>query len=169
MFKKQNGFSLIEMLVSMSILAILMTVGFGFIFASISGAEKSEATKLVRENGNYALSVMEGILRTAKNVNCPLGVGDTSINVVAQDGNSTIFSQVGNRIASGSAGMVNAYLTSGKVVISSLGFICTTISGKPVTVEINFSVYHQSTVNPRASEKFQMDFNDKVIIRNDVN
>lgn len=161
--KLNPGYSLIEVLISLTILSITVIIGFGFLFASLSGSNKAEVTKLVRQNGNYALSTMESMIRTAKSVK---GCENNQLDIVAQDGYSTFFYLNNNKIASGSA---TTYLTSNSVSVNTFLVSCQTDPGKPASVGISFTIQESGPAGLRASEKSQMNFSTTVIVRNDVN
>jgi len=161
--KSNFGYSLIEVLISLAVLSITVIIGFGFLFSSLSGSNKAEVTKLVRQNGNYALSVMEGMIRTAKSVE---GCENNQLDFVAQDGYSTFFYLNNNKIASGSS---TTYLTSNSVSVNNFLISCTTSPGKPASVDISFTIQESGPAGLRASEKSQMNFSTRVIVRNDVN
>jgi prepilin-type N-terminal cleavage/methylation domain-containing protein len=65
---KNLGFTLIEMLVVISSLALLILAGSNLFFASLFGSGKTEAIKEVRQNGEYALKVIEETIKNSYGV-----------------------------------------------------------------------------------------------------
>lgn len=80
---KNLGFTLIEMLVVISSLALLILAGSNLFFASLFGSSKSEAIKEVRQNGEYALKVMEETIKNSYGVDlCQSGQVDVPNNII---------------------------------------------------------------------------------------
>ena len=55
---KNNGFTLVELLVVIFILAIVGTVAFGIITGTLRGANKTGSINNIRQNGNYVIGQM---------------------------------------------------------------------------------------------------------------
>ncbi len=66
--KKEKGFTLIEILMVVFLLGIIVVIGSNLFFSILKGASKAEITKEVKQNGDYALAVMERHLRNASSV-----------------------------------------------------------------------------------------------------
>ena len=159
--KKTSGFTMIEILIFISILIVILGISFSFILITFGNASKSEALKEVKQNGNFALSSMEKFIISAKEVEC--SVDRQSLDVTMLDGTYTTFSCTSGKIASDSA-----VLTNDKVNISDCSFVCTIEPGLPAQVEINFTL---STVGSllRANENSSLNFNTKLVVRNQKN
>lgn len=65
-----SGFSLIEILVVISIFAVIGILTTRSIFITLRSARKSDSLVRVRENVNYAMGIIERQIRTAESVNC---------------------------------------------------------------------------------------------------
>jgi len=126
--KKNEGTSLIEVLVVIvifSVLAILATRG---LFLALRGSRKSASTVKVRENIDYAISVIERQLRNAEGVT-PCPNPDTLVlNYVDQKSDSTSFSCV-NVGADGYVASSSARITNSEVEITSCSFVCELATG----------------------------------------
>lgn len=124
MKKNKSGVSLIEILIVIAVFAVLGILSTRAIILSLMGSKKGDAQIKVRENLDYAVSVVERQLRNAGNVSpCSLIPENTSvINYNDSDNNSSSFSCLVNEgyIASGSA-----RLTSDEVTVTSCSFSCT--------------------------------------------
>lgn len=68
MKKNINGFTLIEIMVVISIFAIIAVVGGNLFFSILKGATKSKTMESVKQNGNYALAAMERNIRNARKI-----------------------------------------------------------------------------------------------------
>lgn len=121
MRKKSAGFTLIETLIVVFLIGIVLVAGGNIFFGIMKGSSKAEAEKEVKQNGAYALAVMERMIRNSRRVM----VCDTdSLEIENLDYGLTTFHQLGeNRIASSSA-EGDLYLTAENVEVSSLTFSC---------------------------------------------
>ncbi len=70
-----SGFTLIEVLVSVSIFAIVMLVATGAVFTIVESNKKTHTLKSVMTNLNFALESMARDMRVGSNYRCD-GVGD---------------------------------------------------------------------------------------------
>jgi len=138
-----QGMSLLEVMVVITIFAVLGILVTQSIMLTLSGSKKSESVVRARENLDYSLSIMERQIRNANSVSCP---PDTHImNYKDQNGFSTSFScqQMGSDnsyIASGSA-----RLTSDAVKIVDCAFHCTAEAGSNTSlVTIDLAIQEAS-------------------------
>lgn len=82
--KNQKGFTLIEMLVSVAIFAIVLTIILGTIVTIVDTSRKTRSMTEVMNNLNFAFESMTRTLKTAKEIN-DIGSGGTIITAVNQD------------------------------------------------------------------------------------
>lgn len=118
----QTGFTLIEILVTTSLTVLIMLTITSMFMTFLVSNSKTNIKKIVKEEGLYAMSQMEFILKNAYYLDetthaCTADM-DT-IEVVSLDGGVTTFSDQAGKIASNSAA-----LTSDQVTLSSLNFDC---------------------------------------------
>lgn len=158
---KNLGFTFIELLVVTVIFISVSTMAVSFLFSTLSGGGKAEAIKEVRQNGSYALSVMEKLIVSSRRVDC---LTATSIKITAIDHSETTISCTGNQIASGSG-----FLTGGNVSVSLCTFACSertlANAGTPATVDIDFTV-SKTGAGFRPGETAEATFHTKLIIKN---
>lgn len=132
--KSNKGMSLIEILVVVTIFALMGVVVARAIILTIRGSKKSESIVKIRENINYSVGIIERQLRNADLVlECP-NSDPSRIDYQDQFGNLTSFSCTGGYIASDSA-----RLTSDAITITSCAFVCaaSTVDNPPsVTVSL---------------------------------
>lgn len=170
---KKTGFTLVEILVVISILAIIVVAGSNMFFTLLRGSSKAKTLQLVKQNGDYAISVMERMVRNARNVS---GLGSSSSIVIQNpDGQQTTFECCGTSsdlmIASisGTLTCQQARLTSGEVKVISCPFVFSVVPGvtgtKPAVVTIKFSL-SQAAVTTRPEEQAAIDFQTTVSLRN---
>lgn len=160
--KKIQGFSLIEILIVITIFAAIGLLATRSIFLTIRGAKKSDSLVRVRENVNYSLSVIERQLRNSEGVTCP-NASTSTLNYISLEGTATTFSCVtagtDKYIASGSA-----RLTSSDITVTSCAFTCT-VGGvnTPPSVKIAIdAVDNEST----SVEKGTVSIQTEIVVRN---
>lgn len=143
--QQRKGVSLIEILVAISIFAILGVVMSRAILLTLRGVRKSESTLKAKENINYAMAVVERALRNADGVTCPNSV-PTVLDYTDEKGEATTFSCIGlgtadSYIASGSARLTNTDIT-----IKSCSITCATSVNTNPTVTLDISAGDKSAV-----------------------
>lgn len=128
-----QGFSLIEILVVVGIFAVLAVVATQATILSLGGAKKSENVIAVRENLEFAASVVERRVRNAKSMNC---VGATVLNYVGQDNKNYSFTCASDYLEAD-----GGRVTSDEIILTSCSFSCTDgdeLKGIPPKVSVNF-------------------------------
>lgn len=68
--KKQKGFTLIELMVSVGLFAVVMTVSVGTLLALIDANRKAQSIKSIMNNLNFALDSMTRTVRTGIDYYC---------------------------------------------------------------------------------------------------
>jgi len=124
--KKENGFTLVEALVSLGIFAVLMAIASGIFFMVLRGRAKALATRELREAGNGAVLAIEDYLKRYAE-RCE------GNNLIGSDGFTTIFSCTNGQIASNSA-----ILTPATVTCSNFSVNCNPSSFGYSQVTVNF-------------------------------
>ena len=160
----QRGFTLLEMLVSVAIIAMVSVVLSQVFISTIRTNAKTEILKEVKQNGDLAIESISRMVQNAKSISCPTA---TSLLIVNPDGGSTTIGcaldATTTRLASTSATTV--YLSSKSVTLggtdcasSTLQFTCTATTGLPSHVAVSFRLAQIGTPVDqfeRASESFQ--------------
>lgn len=155
--KNRRGWSLIEILVVVVVFAIIAALASGSLLLSLRGSRRSEASIAVRENLNYAVSIIERQLHNAETVTCP---NPTTISYTDLNFQSANFScdLVGGRIASSSA-----QLTASNVKVTGCSFTCTAASpGVPPSVQISIT---GKDVNATGLEQQQITVDTQIMLR----
>jgi len=130
----EEGTSLFEVVVVVGIFAIIGVLVTSIVFLSVAGTKRSDSLISVRQNLNYAASIMERQLRSAQSVT-PCGIGSSSVTYLDQDWVSSSFvCNPGGWVASGSA-----RLTSSDVQITACSFTCDTAANTPTVVRIDLA------------------------------
>lgn len=168
----KRGFTLIELLVAMAIISGLGIMIAQAFFTTTRSNTKVERLTDVKQNGDYALSIMERMIRNARTLTAsctPAGTQATeSIAIASSDGYTTTFQCLLDgsvtRIASVSA-FGTKYLTSSSVTLGgtscaadTLVFYCTSIVQVPKSVKVTFQISQKGTPTDqfeKASTQFQ--------------
>lgn len=123
MKKESLGISLIEILIVIGIFAVLGILSTRAVLLSLQGSKKGDSQIKVRENLDYAISIIERNLRNAGSIT---SCASSSVSYRDSWGVSSSFSCGGSYVASGSA---NLRLTSDEIKIIACSFTCTAGSG----------------------------------------
>ncbi len=178
--KVVEGFTLLEVLVSVTIIAGLSIVIAQSFFSTTRSSTKTEILKEVKQNGDVALGIIGNRIRASHQITSTCaasGTTSTSLSVKNPDGATTTFGCALDsgvtRIASSSGGTTD-YLTSQTVTLGgayctdaamSLSFTCTKIPGGGNTVKITFTLSQKGT--PVALfERAQSSFQTTIDLRN---
>ena len=158
---RESGYTLIELMVAVTLFVILGTLVSGVILYSTRNATKSESMTKVRGRMDFAVQVMTRQLRAAKSITCSLY--DAPISVVTytpEVGPNSTFSvnSLGDgtyELASGSAKLIAGDV---RIVNSSAVFTCTdeTVNA-PATVRIKFTAKTAPTVTGIQSDDISVD------------
>lgn len=155
----QRGFTLIELIIAVAIIAGLGTVLAQSLFTTTRSSTKVERLTDVKQNGEYALAVMERMIRNARSLTASCSGGGTvpasSAAIENRDGYTTTFQCMLDgsvtRIASVSA-FGAQYLTSSSVTLGgatcdadSLVFYCTSIADVPKSLKVTFQLLQKGT------------------------
>lgn len=161
-----SGFTLIEMLMVVFLFGLVMTLSGALFSAVLKGSGKSEVTKEVKQTGDYAMNVMERMIRNAKTVSCPAGDA-TTITITDQKELPTIFNCITptgltiTSIASNSARLTGDNVTVGSPC--TLVFTCDTSSSiSKVTISFTLS---QKEVSSRPEDQARVTFQQTIGLR----
>lgn len=147
-----SGMSLLEVLVVITIFAILGILVTQSIVLTLIGSQKSESMVKSRENLDYSLNVIERQIRNANSITVCPNPDPTIINYLDQNGKPSSFSCVntGNDesyIASGSA-----RLTNDAIKVMSCSLECTPgTETNPSYVSIDITVKEASAAGIKSA------------------
>lgn len=147
-YRHNGGMSLVEILVVVAVFGILGSITTTSVMLTLRGARKSESQQLVRENLNYALSVIERQIRGAEEI---ISCSGNTVSYKSGDNITSSFTctsvGVGGYMASGSA-----RLTSDDVSLTACSFSCTqTDPNQPYTVSVSLTGKSKATSGVESS------------------
>jgi type II secretory pathway pseudopilin PulG len=159
-FKKNEGFTLVELLAVIVVLVAIGSIIGAILFSSLRGSTKTNAISNVKHNGGFAISQMGKMIRDARSLESPRPctvISPTPIPTVTQviiknfDGGQTTF--ICNDTTSGDATIASqsgsqspiSLLDTSTVALSSCYFTCTqnSLSDFP-SISIFFSLQSNS-------------------------
>lgn len=85
---KQQGFTLVELMVSLSLFIIVVIALIGSLYTVNDASRKVQAMRTVMDNLNFAMEAMSRTIRTSENIDCGFTVGDCTM----QNGGGTTIS-----------------------------------------------------------------------------
>ncbi|MEK7134344.1 MAG: prepilin-type N-terminal cleavage/methylation domain-containing protein [Patescibacteria group bacterium] len=168
----RRGFTLIEMIVAVSLFTVVMFVSVGALLAIIDANRKANAIRTTMDNLNFAIGSMARDIRTGTIYacegagNCP--DGGTSLTFLNQDGNTVRYwHNASSKSIMVDKGGVSLSITSPEIRIETLTFYVSgvgadgiqpravmTIKGKTGTkVKIQTELNVQTTVSQRKTEQ----------------
>lgn len=115
--KSQKGASIVELLLYMSILAVLLTILTSVFVSALDVQSESQATSSVEQDGNYILARLNYDIHRAQSINIPEALGEQSGNFqIVVDGENYAYGMDGNNnlilTNNSGAGNLNNYNTS---------------------------------------------------------
>lgn len=177
--KFQRGYTLIELLAVMMVMATVGVIIAGILVSSLRGSSKTTAIDEVRMNGNSTIIQISKMIKFAQNFNGVSSDGTTYttnctlspspqyrfVKITSFDDKQTVFScnpsSSPPNIASNGASLIN----TDKITVDTCYFTCLqdNLSG-PQTIRINFTLSQKNTgfFEKRASISFET----SVVVRN---
>lgn len=168
--KSMQGFTLVELMITSTITALILLAMSNLFISFISSAYKSRLSQELRNTGNNALQQMIQQLRGASEiVSADCQTGSNSLTFIAHDGFSSTFAELDDKVASSSAENGTYYLTSSQDPsqdrLKNLTFTCyNTVDGARY-VSINF-VLQSGSYSVNSPTSSVLDFNSGVALRN---
>jgi len=167
---KKNGFTLIEIMIVVGILGIIAVVGSGAFFSILRGSTKTKTLQMVKQNGDYALSVMERMIRNARELADPSESSIvSSITIKNPDGGITTFSCESDSepptIASNGASLLSSEVRVSDVECNIFEVTQGQKGIRPPIVKINFKL-SPAVTSSRPEDQAEVNFQTTVTLRN---
>lgn len=141
--RSKNAYSLIEMLVVVALFAILSVVVTQSLTRSLVSTRKSESVIEVRENLDYAATVMERSLRNATEIQ---SCSANRIDYVDQQGVSKYFECLQVGTVTGRLESEQGRITANTISITSCNFSCSL--GTDIPDQVNIEIGGQKAGAP---------------------
>lgn len=177
---KQHGFTLIELMVAVSIIGVVLLAVTQMLVQSLVGAAKAEAITRVKNNGDTALVAMSRAIREGQNIDmasnpnpiqfkCDSGSGRDRFRFINFNGEVIIIQKdnTTGRLEIEVNGN-SRFITEKDVIVSDLNFTCPKpVDGRRDKVRIAFMLAYNG--GARASKNVATTFYTSVMMRNKVN
>lgn len=177
-FQICKGFTLLEIIIATSIVAVIAVVLTQTLATTSRSNTKVEILKEVKQNGEFALAVMERMIRNSRRLTSTCSstaTASASLAMENPDGGITTFTcgfdGALTRIASVSP-LATDYLTGTNTTLggvtcaaASLTFTCTGAAGGPTSVSIQFRLAQKGT-SPLVFDQASQAFQTTVALRN---
>lgn len=175
--QKNKGFTLVELMVSVSVFSLVMVICMGSIITVLDANRKSQNLRAVMDNLNSSLEGMTRTIRFGTNYHCgttgtlsqPLDCssGDSSLTVLSFNGIQTTYSLSGGRIIRNDNGS-SYYVTSPNIVVQGLTFYVLGSSVYPGNLDqprviVLITGYSGSDVDTRSSFSLQTTISQRKI------
>lgn len=158
---KHGGFTLVEFIIYIAILATILILISGFLWTIVLGNIKETSYREVQQNGRFALTkISQGIKKATGIISPTAGNSDISLYLQMADPslNPTIF-EVDNGKLITTQGTSGSYeLTTDQVIVSSLQFTNLSYENTPGTIKIEMQIDH---INPGNRMEYQASVNLK--------
>lgn len=156
----KRGFSLIELIVVIGLLALLMLAISSTMLMSIVSSNRIKTTTQVKQAGNYAIGQIQTMLRNAKSIKICNSSSNT-ITIVNPGGGETQILLSSSRIASNSG----TYLTPENTATSLFSLNCDPSDSEPALVKISFDL--ANTLTPVSIQNPSLHFETSINLRNE--
>jgi len=169
--KTQRGFTLIEILVVVGLLAIIAVIGSSMFFTTLRSSGKGKTLTTVKQNGDYALSTIERLIRDSEEIiaNSDGDICESGMNKIKTkrlDGSEVEFECLDEGETISYIASNSARLTSDEVKLDNCSFDCSS-QGEfyPQVVSIDFTL-SQAVETTRLEEQASVNFKTTVNTRN---
>lgn len=155
MIRNQNGFTVMELSLYVTLVAVVLVMATSFAWNIINSRAKAFAVQEVEQNGRYILEKISQATRQATDISAPsTGTTGTALTLVMKNAaqSPTVFSLSGNQLTMAVNGAPAVSLHSPDVKITNLTFTnLSSANGKSRHVRIQFTV---QTVNPSGRNEY---------------
>jgi prepilin-type N-terminal cleavage/methylation domain-containing protein len=169
----QRGFTLIELLVAIGLSVMLIAAASGLFFTTLRSDSKKNFVTELKDNGDYALSQMEFLLRNAVALE-PLNSGDvscgTGMNQIVlrsiDNGLTRLYLSNGQIASESVLSGVTRYLTGGPTTATNLTFNCQQAAINTGSyIQINFTLNFATASGQFFTETGSSNFSTTVNVR----
>jgi len=156
----KKAFTLIELLISVAVFALVIAAAMGIFISSMKGKERVNQLKEIEDNARYAMEMMSREIRMAQTINSPVGA-NPSLDFDNSSSANIIYALGG---AGGTVLTKNGLeITSEKVKVNHLTFyvndfdLCT---GPQSSVTISMTI--EAVKNPLVKMDFQTTVSSRI-------
>lgn len=169
--KNEIGFTLLELLVSIAIIAVIGIALASILASSLRDANKANTVTAVRQNGDYALLQMTKSIRDAASITYPVlpcssGTPLDHVSVTALDNTPITYTCTSGSPAN-ITGPSGALIDTNVAKVSSCNFYCSQAdSSQNPVIKIDFQLTGNSSSGLVEQQASLIDFQTSVVMRN---
>jgi prepilin-type N-terminal cleavage/methylation domain-containing protein len=141
----RHGFTLLEVLLYVSIFGILVLSFSGFFSLIINSRSKGQAMMEINNQGSFLVNMITQKIRNTEDINLPsVGTGSASLSldVVEINDDPTIFNTVGDVLYITEGVNSSVALTNNRVLVSNLNFNNVSLVDTPGLISFQFMLSH---------------------------
>lgn len=136
----KKGFTLVEMLVAVSVFSMVMLMATGSVFSIVEANKKTHSIKSVMTNLNFALESMARDIRVGLKYRCTNDSGDSGVTALDCGGaGGTVFSYKANRDLDGNgyddSDRIKYWVQGGRIMRQSASDPAIPITATEITVD----------------------------------
>lgn len=161
MMKKNQAFTLIEVVVVAGIMALFSITLISVFLATVRGGSKSQLTQVVHQEGDFVLKTMVGVIRGAQSVSCD----GSSADVTTLTGSVINFGLVDDDGISRVASDSSTFLSGNRSSVTQLNFECVSGLLNNQVVTINLELTADNAGGGQVQEKSVQTFATSVSTR----
>jgi len=158
------GFTLIEIIIYLGIIAGVLVLTVGFLWNIIAGSIKETAYQEVQQNARFVLTKITQEVRRAVGINNPLpGQSADSLSLTMADPNlnPTVFDLYQGKLRITQGGVNSYQLTTDRVIVENLQFTNLSYENTPGAIRIEMKINHS---NPSNLNEYRASINLKTTV-----
>ena len=159
----KKGFSIIELIIVVGLIAILMLAISSSMLMSVISSNRIRTATKTKQAGNFALDQIQGLIRNSKDITL---CNATTVTLINQDGTSTTISSSNSKISTNE----EVFITPADLVVSNFSFTClptdtdATTENKTNLIKVSFDLQNATTSKP--TENPLLHFETSINLRN---
>ena len=145
--ENRKGFTLIELILYVSVSALVALAATGLILLILQGRVKSQTIAEVEQVGNQVMNLITQTTRNSLRINSPsTGATSSALSLAhpSSTNNPTIFDIASSTIRITEGASLSVPLTSSRILTSSLVFQNLSRANTSGTIKIQFTLIHQN-------------------------
>lgn len=150
-----SGFSLVELLLYISILALILLSISAFLSTLITSRVKNQTISEVESQGLQAMHLITQTIRNSASITSPAqgaSAANISLSTYTVGLNPTVFDVSGGALRISEGGGATVALTNSRVTVSELSFQNVARTNTPGSIRISFTI---SSVNSSGRNEYQ--------------
>lgn len=159
-----KGFTLIELIIYIGIVAAVLLVAFNFGWEIIYGNVKSQAWREVQQNNRLAMEKISRSILDADEINNPTpGNSSNSLSLTMQDLSlsPTVFQVINDKLTITQAGSGPYELTNDRSKVTNLQFTNVSYVRTPGAIRVQITIEH---VNPNNLSQYEASLGTEITI-----